>query len=38
MESLWYFYQLHEKNDFTQVSKNIVRCRSENNFVRELLK
>jgi len=26
-------YSEHTKNDFVKISKNLVRCRSENNFV-----
>jgi len=33
--SLW-IHVLHRKNDFAQISKNLARYRSENNFVRTL--
>jgi len=31
-------FYTHGKNDFTEISKNLARYRSENNFVCELLK
>ena len=35
---LYLALQMHEKNDFVKVSKNLIRCWSENNFAQSSIK